>query len=68
MASGSGRTGPGLALLMVRALQFEAWSPAALIAAALFGLFLWQGGTFFKRNRPGRYRPDAVPGDLVPPG
>jgi hypothetical protein len=32
----------------------------------LFGLLVWQSGTYFKRNRPGRYRPDAVPNDLVP--
>jgi len=31
-----------------------------------FAVFVWQSGTYFKRNRPGRYRPDAVPKELVP--
>jgi hypothetical protein len=29
-------------------------------------LFFWQGGTIFYRNRPGPYRPDAVPPHLLP--
>jgi len=31
-----------------------------------FALFAWQSGTYFRRNRPGRYRPDGLPRDLVP--
>ena len=56
-----------LAGLMVRALQTEAWGGAAFIAAFL-GLFLWQAGTFFRRNRPGVFRPDAVPESVLPRG
>jgi hypothetical protein len=56
-----------LAALTVRALQVEAWAGGALIAGFL-GLFLWQLGGFFRRNRPGRYRPDALPQALLPRG
>ena len=31
-------------------------------------IFLWQIGTFFWRNRPGPYRPDAVPSVVLPRG
>ena len=57
----------GLAWLVVRALQADAKGGAAIISA-FFGLFLWQGGNFFRRNRPGRYRPEAIPADLMPKG
>jgi hypothetical protein len=61
--------GAGLALaaLIVRALQVEAWGGAAFIAAFL-AFFLWQAGTFFHRNRPGTFRPDAVPPSVLPKG
>jgi hypothetical protein len=55
----------GIAALAVRALTFGDWAAAAIIGG--FGaLFAWQGVTFFRRNRPGRYLPDAVPTRLVP--
>jgi len=54
-----------LAALTVRALQIEAWSGAAFVGAFL-AFFLWRGGNFFRRNRPGRYRPDAVPEAVLP--
>ena len=54
-----------LAALAMQALLIMNWSAAALIGG-FCGLFAWQGGTFFWRNRPRRYRPDAVPPDLVP--
>jgi len=56
-----------LAGLVVRALQVEAWGGTAFIAAFL-GLFLWQAGTFFHRNRPGLFRPDAIPESVLPRG
>jgi hypothetical protein len=31
-------------------------------------LLVWQSGTYFWRNRPGHYRPDALPTELVPNG
>ena len=55
----------GLALLVVRALQVDAKAGAAFIGAFL-ALFLWQGGNFFRRNKPGAYRPDALPAELLP--
>jgi hypothetical protein len=55
------------AALIVRALQADAKGGAAFIAAFLI-FFLWQGGNFFRRNRPGRYRPEALPAELMPKG
>ena len=54
-----------LAALFVRALQEAAWSGAAFIAAFL-GLFFWQAGVFFQRNRPGKFDPAAVPPQVLP--
>ena len=54
-----------LAGLIVRALQVEAWSGAAFIAAFL-AFFLWQAGAFFHRNRPGVFPPNAVPEAVLP--
>ena len=54
-----------IAALAVRALQQQAWSGAAFVAAFL-ALFLWQAGGFFRRNRPRLYRADAVPADIMP--
>jgi hypothetical protein len=58
-----------MALVLVisvgRLLLSGAWSAAALLAA-FFGLVLWQMGSFFRRNRPGTYRPDAVPDQVLP--
>ena len=59
--------GASLALvaLIIRALQEAAWSGAAFIAAFL-GLFAWQAGVFFHRNRPGKFDPAAVPPQVLP--
>jgi hypothetical protein len=57
----------GLAFLIMRALQSDAMAGAAFIAAFL-ALFLWHGGNYFRRNRPGVYSPDALPELLVPKG
>ncbi len=54
-----------LAALVPRALQAHTLGGAAFIGAFL-ALFLWQGGNFFRRNRPGNYRPDALPPELLP--
>lgn len=56
-----------LAWLVVRALQAGTNAGAAFVGAFL-ALFLWQGGNFFRRNRPGRYRPEALPAALMPMG
>jgi hypothetical protein len=55
----------GLALLVARALQAHAIGGATLIGAFL-ALFLWQGGDYFRRNRPRLYRPDRLPSELMP--
>lgn len=57
----------GLAVLIVRALLADAMGGAAFIGAFLV-LFLWQAGNYFHRNRPGVYRPDALPAELMPKG
>ena len=56
-----------LAALTVRALQIGPLAGAAVVGGFL-ALFLWQSGNYFWRNRPGRYRPEAVPEHLVPAG
>jgi hypothetical protein len=52
------------------ALIFEALQTGvlggALFVAAFLALFLWQSGDFFRRNRPGTYRPDAPPAAVLP--
>ncbi|HEX3710180.1 MAG TPA: hypothetical protein VHV56_09865 [Pseudolabrys sp.] len=56
-----------LAWMTVRGLQAGSTAGAALVGVFL-ALFLWQGGNFFRRNRPGLYRPDALPAELMPRG
>ena len=58
--------GLGLAALVAETLHGDAPSGAAIVAAFL-ALYLWQGGNFLRRNRPGRYCPDALPGAVMPP-
>lgn len=58
-------TAVGLAAMVVRAVQLGAWGPAAFIVA-FFGLFLWQVGNYFRRNRPVSYRPEAIPTTVLP--
>ena len=57
----------GLAALTVRALQAAAW-PAVAIIGGMLCLFVWQSGNYFRRNRPGSYRPEALTEHLVPRG
>jgi hypothetical protein len=54
-----------MAAVVARALQTHTGSVAVFIAAFL-ALFLWQGGNFFRRNKPGDYRPDALAPELLP--
>jgi hypothetical protein len=54
-----------LAVLVVRGLQADTKAGAAFVGCFLL-LLLWQGGNFFRRNRPGLYRPEAPPADLLP--
>jgi hypothetical protein len=55
----------GLAGLAVRTLQAKTLGGAAFVGIFL-ALFLWQGGNFFRRNRPGTYSVDAPPVELMP--
>ncbi len=55
----------GLAVLTLRALQIGEPVGAALVAG-FFVLFAWNVGNFFRRNRPGEYRPDALPAAALP--
>lgn len=55
----------GMAVLIVRGLQTGSIAGAAFVAAFL-ALFLWQSGSYFRNNRPGRYSADALPPQLLP--
>jgi hypothetical protein len=55
----------GMLWLVVRALQDAAFSGAFFIAAFV-ALFAWRGSNYLNRNRPGVYRPDALPALLLP--
>jgi len=58
-------TGLATAALAVVALRNDAIAAAALIGAFL-AMLLWQVATYARRNRPGTYRPDALPADVLP--
>ena len=60
-------TSLAITVLAVRAALLGDWAAAAIIAGFL-AMFAWQGVMFFHRNRPGRYRPQALPPYLVPGG
>jgi len=53
------------ALLMIRTVQRGDMVAVAVICG-VFALFGWQAGNYLKRNRPGTYRPDALPPDVIP--
>jgi hypothetical protein len=54
-----------IATLAVRAIQVEQWTGAAVIGG-FWLLFLWQIGTFFRRNRPRRFGGGDIPADALP--
>jgi hypothetical protein len=51
--------------LAVRATSLDRWAPTVIIAI-FFLVFAYQLGTYFYRNRPGRYRADAIPAGVLP--
>jgi hypothetical protein len=51
--------------LVVRAATSVQWAATAVVAI-FFLVFAYQLGTYFYRNRPGRYRPDAIPSSVLP--
>ena len=61
----SAATALGLAALTLRAIQLQSWVAAAMVGVFL-ALFTWQVGNYLRRNRPGQYRPDALPANLLP--
>jgi hypothetical protein len=54
-----------IAALAVRALQVEQWAGAAVVGG-FWLVFLWQIGTFFRRNRPRRLADGDIPADILP--
>jgi hypothetical protein len=65
----------GCAVFLASALGFAALAGRAAMAGAGLGallivvfllLFFWQVGNIFYRNRPGSYRPEALPPLLLP--
>jgi hypothetical protein len=54
-----------LAILVVHAISLGQWTVAALVAV-LFAVFVVQLGSYFRRNYPGRYRPDDLPAHVLP--
>jgi hypothetical protein len=51
--------------LAMRATGSGQWAAAAVVAI-FFAVFAYQLGTYFYRNRPGSYRPDAIPRSVLP--
>ena len=51
--------------LVVRAISFVQWAATAVVAI-FFLVFAYQLGNYFYRNRPGRYRADAIPNGVLP--
>jgi hypothetical protein len=54
-----------MAVLVARQAFALQWSSAAIVAA-FFAAFIWQGGGYLHRNRPGPYSPDAIPAKVMP--
>jgi hypothetical protein len=51
--------------LFLRAMSSVQWAATAVVGI-FFLVFAYQLGTYFYRNRPGRYRPDAIPASVLP--
>ena len=54
-----------MTVVLVRTLRLEQWGASAIVAA-IFAVFALQIGNYFRRNRPQRYRPDAIPRVVLP--
>jgi hypothetical protein len=52
-------------VLAVRSMLRGDWTGTGILAVIL-AVFLYQLGNFFRRNRPQRYRPDAIPAEILP--
>ena len=51
--------------LFIRAMGSVQWAATAVVAI-FFLVFAYQLGTYFYRNRPGRYHGDAIPNGVLP--
>lgn len=60
-----GGIGLGLVTFLVRTLWLADWTGVAVIVG-IAALFVWQVGMVLYRNRPGTYRPDALPALALP--
>jgi hypothetical protein len=54
-----------MAVVIFRTLRIAQWSASAIVAAVLV-VFALQIGNYFRRNKPMRYRPDAIPREVLP--
>jgi hypothetical protein len=54
-----------LIVLVLHALWIGEWAGAAVMGV-LCAVFAFQFGDYFLRNRPGRYRPDSLPSNVLP--
>lgn len=57
----------GLAMLLGRTIWQADWAGVAALTGVA-ALFAWQVGSVLYRNRPGTYRPDALPPLVLPKG
>src|SRR5262249_50057470 len=55
----------GFAAMLIAALRQREWAGAALVGGFL-ALFFWHLGNYFRRNRPGSYRPESLPQAVMP--
>jgi hypothetical protein len=55
-----------LVLVGIAALRQGGW-PMALMTVAIGAYFVWWTWRYLGRNRPRRFRPDAIPADVMPP-
>jgi hypothetical protein len=56
-----------MAVVVGRAIEAGQWTGAAIVGL-FFLVFAFQLGNYFRRNRPGQYRPDALPVAALPRG
>lgn len=53
------------ATVVFKAVELSEWR-ALVVIVLVFAAFGWQIGSYFFRNRPGGYRPDAIPPYVLP--
>lgn len=59
--------GAGLAILLGRTAWSADWTGVAVLIGVV-AIFAWQVGSMLYRNRPGTFRPDALPSIVLPKG